>query len=53
MFGLLGSAFDLATNVVKVVAAPVEVVVDLANAAVKPIAEVAEELVQEVKDLSK
>lgn len=53
MFGLLGSVAELAVNVTKVVVAPVEVVVNVANAAVKPIAEGVAELVQETKDLGK
>lgn len=51
MFGLLKSVTDLAVDVVKVAAAPVEVVVDLAGAVVKPVAEAAEEVVKEVKSL--
>lgn len=51
MFGLIGSVAELATDVVKVVAAPVQAAVELADAAIKPIAEVAEELVDEVKSL--
>lgn len=51
MFGLLKSVTDLAADVTKVVVAPVEVVVDLAGAVVKPVAEAAEEIVEEVKSL--
>lgn len=51
MFGLLKSVVDLATDVVKVAAAPVVIVTDLAGAAVKPIAEVAKDLVADVKSL--
>lgn len=51
MFKLFESVFDLTTDVVKVAAAPVEVAVDLAGAVVKPISEVAGEIVDEVKSL--
>ncbi|WP_298406517.1 hypothetical protein [Janthinobacterium sp.] len=51
MFGLLKSLGGLAADVVQVVAAPVEMVVDVAAAAVKPAAEVAKELVADVKSL--
>lgn len=51
MFGLLKSVVSLATDVVQVVAAPVEIVTNLAGAAVKPIAEVAKDLVADVKSL--
>lgn len=51
MFGLLKSITDLTVDVVTVVAAPVEIVVDLAGAAVRPIAEVAKELTDEIKSL--
>ena len=51
MFGLLKSVVDLATDVVKVAAAPVEIVTDLAGAAIKPVAEVAKDLVADVKSL--
>lgn len=48
---LLNSLTDLAVNVVKIVAAPVEIVVDLVGAAAKPLAEAAQELVKDVKSL--
>lgn len=51
MFGLLKSITDLATDVATVVVAPVAVVADLAGAAVKPIAEAAKELADDVKSL--
>jgi hypothetical protein len=51
MFGLLESLVDLTTDVVKVVAAPVEMAVDLAGAVVKPVAEVASDLVDDIKSL--
>lgn len=51
MFGLLNSIADLATDVTKVALAPVGVMVDLAGAVVKPLANVAKELVDEAKSL--
>jgi hypothetical protein len=48
---LFGSLIDLTTDVVRVVAAPVEAVVDLAGAVVKPIADVAEDLVSDIKSI--
>jgi diacylglycerol kinase len=51
MFGLFDSVVDLVSDVAKVVIAPVEIAVDLAGAAVKPLAEVAKDLANEVKSL--
>lgn len=51
MFGLLKSIGDLAADTVRVVAAPIEVIVDAVDAVVKPIADVAEDLVKDVKSL--
>jgi len=51
MFSLLKSVVELTTDVVKVVAAPVEMAVDLADAAVKPLVEVAKDLTDEIKQL--
>ncbi|MDX6011338.1 hypothetical protein [Cupriavidus necator] len=51
MFGLLKSVGELALDVAKVAVAPVEIVVGVASAAVKPIAEAAEALVDDVKSL--
>jgi hypothetical protein len=51
MFGLLNSVIDLATNTATVVLKPVEIAVDLTNAAVKPLAEVAKDVADEVKKL--
>jgi hypothetical protein len=45
IFGLLGNVFDI-------VKAPIEVVVDLAEAVTTPIAEAANAIVDEVKDLT-
>ncbi len=51
--GLFDSLLDLATDTVKIVAAPVDVVVTIAAAAVKPVAEVVEELAEDIKDAVK
>ncbi|MFS8930959.1 hypothetical protein CNECB9_1190019 [Cupriavidus necator] len=51
MFGLLKSVSELALDVAKVAVAPVEIVVDVAGAAVKPFAQAAEALVEDVKSL--
>jgi len=51
MFGLFKSVADLAADVATVVVAPVAVVVDFAGAAAKPVAEVAQDMVNEVKNL--
>ena len=51
MFGIFGSIANLAADVATVALAPVAIVVDLAGAAVKPLAEVAGELVKDVKSL--
>lgn len=51
--GLLDSVFSLAVNTTKVVLAPVEVVADLANAVVEPVKEAVDEIVKDVKSISK
>lgn len=51
MFELFKSVAELATDVVKVVATPVEMITDLADAAIKPVAEVARELADDIKSL--
>jgi len=51
MFGLLKSIGELAVDTVRVVAAPIEVIVDVVDAVVKPVAEAAEDLVDEIKSL--
>ncbi len=51
MFSLFKSVVELTTDVAKVVATPVEMAVDLADAAVKPLVEVAEDLSKEIKSL--
>jgi hypothetical protein len=48
---MFGSLFDLATNVVKVVAAPVEIITDIVSVPVKIAADAATEVVKEVKSL--
>ncbi len=49
---MFNSLINLTKNVVDVVVAPIEMAVDLTNAAVKPIADGLNEVVQEVKDIS-
>lgn len=51
MFGFLDSVVDLVGDVAKVALAPVAIAVDLAGAAVKPLAEVAKDLTADVKSL--
>lgn len=51
MFGIFKSVVDLASDVVSVVATPVEMVTDLADAAIKPIVEVANDLKDDIKSL--
>lgn len=51
MFGLLDSLIDLTKDVAQVVTAPLEIVVDVADAAVKPIADAAKGVVDDVKSL--
>jgi hypothetical protein len=51
MFGLLDSVLDLAKDVTTVVLKPVEAVVDLADAAVKPFAEAAKDIADDIKSL--
>lgn len=51
MFGLFKSVTGLATNVATVVLKPVEITVDLADAALKPLAEAAKDLSDGVKRL--
>jgi hypothetical protein len=50
MFGsMLNSLVGVASDVVKVVAAPVEIALDVTRAVTKPIADVAQEAVKEIK----
>lgn len=51
MFGLLKSLTELAIDVATVATKPVEVVVDLADAAIKPIAEAAKDIADDVKSI--
>lgn len=51
MFGIFESAVDLAVDAARIVTAPVEAAVNLAGAALKPVAEVASDLVADVKSL--
>lgn len=51
MFGLLKSVADLAVDVAAVAVAPVQIAVDLTGAVVKPVAEVAQELADDVTKL--
>jgi hypothetical protein len=53
MFGLLKSVTELATNVATVVVKPIEIVVDLTNVAVKPMAESAKQIADDVKKIAK
>lgn len=50
--GLLGSLSDLVDDALRIVSAPVDVAVDLTSAVVKPLAEGAQAVVDEVKDLT-
>jgi len=50
MFGLFRAVTELAVDTVRVVAAPVQAVVEIADAVVKPVADVAEEFVKDIKD---
>ena len=51
MFSIFESAVDLAVDAARIVTAPAEIAIDLADAALKPVAEVAQELVADVKSL--
>jgi len=46
---MFGSLFDLAEDVCDIVSAPVEIVAETARVVTKPIADVAKEVVEEVK----
>lgn len=48
---MFGSLFGVVTDVVKIATAPVEIAVDLVSVPVKLVADVAEEVVKEVKSL--
>lgn len=47
--GLFDSLTDLTKNVVDIVKAPVEIAVDVAKGATKPMADMANEVVEDVK----
>lgn len=47
------SLFGIVEDVVKIAAAPVEVVVDVTRAVTKPVAELSEEAVKEIKTVIK
>lgn len=49
---MFNSLINLTKNLTDIITAPVEIVVDLTNAAIKPIADGLSEVVQEVKDMS-
>lgn len=51
--GIFDSLVNLVEDVALVATKPVEIVLDLADAAVKPIADAATELAKDVKDLTK
>ena len=47
------SLIELVKDTTRIVTAPVEIAVDVADAVVKPVAEAAEAVVEEVKNLTK
>lgn len=51
--GLFDSLVDLAASAVTIAVKPVEIVADVAGAVVKPLADGATALAEEVKDLTK
>lgn len=51
MFGLLKSMGDLAKDVAELVVTPVEIAVDLSGVVVKPVADLARDLKDGIKDL--
>ena len=48
---MFGSLFDIVRDVTKIVAAPVEMALDIVSVPVKAVAEVAEDLVKDVKSI--
>jgi hypothetical protein len=50
---MFGSVFNIMSDVIDVVKAPVEVVLDVTRAVTAPIAEVANDIVKEVKESTK
>lgn len=51
--GIFDSIVDLATDTVKIVAAPIDVAVTLTAAVVKPVAEVVTDLADDIKSITK
>lgn len=51
--GLFDSLLDLGTSVTKIVIAPIDLVVTVAAEAAKPVAEVIEDLANDIKDTLK
>jgi hypothetical protein len=49
---MLGSLFGLVTDVVKIAAAPIEVALDVTRVVTKPVADIAEEVVDTAKELT-
>ncbi len=50
---MFGSLLDLTTNMTKIALAPVKVVVDVSVAVTQPLADVAEEIVDDVKEITR
>lgn len=50
---MFGSLIGIVSDAVKIAAAPIEIAADVTRAVTKPIAEVAQEVVKEVKDAAK
>lgn len=50
---MFGSLLGIVGDVVKVVAAPVEIALDTARVVTKPLADVAQEAAKEIKDTTK
>lgn len=50
---MFGSLFGIVNDVVKIAVAPVEIAAGVARAVTKPIADVAQELAKDAKDLIK
>jgi hypothetical protein len=53
MFNLIESIVSVATNATKVVVAPVEITLNLVNAALEPVVDAAKELNKDVRSISK
>lgn len=49
---MFNSLFNLAGDALKIVAAPVEIAADLARVVTKPVADIADDVVDSVKDLT-